>query len=357
MNNRLANSDATLILIVDDVEANRFVLRNIISDMGCQPVLAENGVQALKLVEKIRPSVILLDVAMPEMDGYEFCQIMKDNPDTRDIPIVFISAFDDPSDVIKGFEIGGEDYITKPFIQEVVQARVGVHLRLYDATRKILETNRQLTTSINEQLKQMQEEKKNVLYALLRVARENARYDEKHMERIQENCKTLALAMQLSPLFESKISDTFVETIELAAPLCDLGNVAIPTEILQKQSVLSDGEIEVMKKHTEVGAKILEDIKKNCTYNEFIDMSIEIVRFHHENWDGTGYPNGVKGDDIPLSAQIVSMVSTFCALTEKRTYRVAFTKEEALQIMEQDATIKFNPAIFEIYKKIVRQLH
>ena len=134
MNNRLANSDATLILIVDDVEANRFVLRNIISDMGCQPVLAENGVQALKLVEKIRPSVILLDVAMPEMDGYEFCQIMKDNPDTRDIPIVFISAFDDPSDVIKGFEIG--EKIILPNLYSRSGTAQWAYIFDCDATRK-----------------------------------------------------------------------------------------------------------------------------------------------------------------------------------------------------------------------------
>ena len=171
------------ILIVDDVEANRFVLRNIIVDMGHQPMLAENGVQALKIVERMLPSLILLDVSMPEMDGYEFCTIMKGKPETRDIPIIFISAFDEPEDIIKGFNLGGEDYITKPFIQEVVQARVSVHLKLADATVEMQNVNRQLAASVQEQLKQMEEEKKNVLYALGSVARENACYDAEHMER------------------------------------------------------------------------------------------------------------------------------------------------------------------------------
>ena len=134
--------DQKKILIVDDVEANRFVLRNIISEMGHLPVLAENGVQSLKIMEKIKPNLILLDVAMPEMDGYELCRILKDDPVTRKIPIIFISAFDKPDDIIKGFSIGGEDYITKPFIHEVVQARGMVHLKMADMNQELQNVNR-----------------------------------------------------------------------------------------------------------------------------------------------------------------------------------------------------------------------
>lgn len=343
------------ILIVDDVETNRFVLRNIISDMGNKPILAENGIQALKILEKVIPSLILLDVAMPEMDGYEFCGIIKNKPETRDIPIIFISAFDEPEDIIKGFTLGGGDYITKPFIQEVVQARVSVHLKLADATNTLQSVNRQLVASVQEQLKQMEQEKKNVLYALVSVARENACYDEEHMERLQFNCKILSQALQLSPNYERIISDTFVETIELAAPLCDLGNVAIPTEILQKNGELSESERKIMETHTTRGAKILKDIRTHGDYNDFVQMSIDIANYHHEKWDGTGYPCGLKGDEIPLSAQIVSMISTYCALTEKRLYRDAYTREEALEIMEKSSGQTFNSDIFDICKKISRQ--
>ena len=154
----MERKDTPWILIVDDVEANRFVLRNIITDMGLQPILAENGVQALRIIERHRPQLILLDVSMPEMDGYEFCKIVKDNPNTRDIPIIFISAYDEPDDITKGFSLGGEDYITKPFIQEVVQARVGTHLKLYRAVQDLSETNRRLQVSVNEQLEQMEKD-------------------------------------------------------------------------------------------------------------------------------------------------------------------------------------------------------
>lgn len=318
---------APLILIVDDVETNRFVLRDIIAEMGYRPVLTENGLQALKLVERHKPQLIILDVAMPEMDGYEFCQIMKQNANTRDIPIIFISAFDDPVDIVKGFNLGGEDYITKPFIPEVVKARIGIHLKLSETSKNLADMNRKLQTSISEQLKQMELEKKNVLYALLRVAQENACYDKVHMERLSHNARMLAEAMQLSPKYGDVISDKYIETIELAAPLCDLGNVAV-----------------------------LSDIIEFGGYNDFIQMAIDIVEAHHENWDGSGYPAGKRADEIPLSAQIIATASEYCVLTEESSCREAYSMEEAFAIMKKDAGMKLNPDIFAILKKIYRQL-
>lgn len=347
--------DVKKIMIVDDVEANRFILRNIIVDMGYQPILAENGVQALKILEHMLPNLILLDVSMPEMDGFEFCEIIKSKPHTREIPIIFISAFDKPEDIIKGFNLGGEDYVTKPFIQEVVKARVNVHLKLSDANSNLVNMNQKLTTSVQEQLKQMEQEKKNVLYALVSVARENACYEEKHMERISNNCRILSQAMQLSPAYEQIISDTFIETIELSAPLCDIGNVSIPTNILQKTTALDPEELETIKRHTTIGAKILSDIRTHGDYNDFVKMSIDIARYHHENWDGSGYPEGIAGNEIPLAAQIVSIVSNYCALTEKRTYRDAFSAENAIDIMEEESGKMFNANIYNICKKIYRQ--
>lgn len=348
--------EVTRILVVDDVETNRFTLRDIITDMGYQAILTENGEQALKIVSRFQIQLIISDIAMPVMDGYELCKKIKENPDTREIPIIFISAFDDPADIVKGFASEGEDYITKPFIPEVVRARVQVHLKLYEATRRLQEINRQLQTSINEQLKQMELEKKNVLYALIRVARENASYDEDHMTRLSHNCRILAEAMQLSNQYSHIISDSYIETIELAAPLCDLGNVAIPTQILQKKTALTFEEEKIMQSHADIGARMLRDIKRNGDYNNFIQMSIEIANYHHENWDGSGYPEGISGDNIPLSAQIVSIVSEYCALTENRTYRGMYDKDDTFEIMQGDVGVKFNPDMFAILQKIYRQL-
>lgn len=344
------------ILIIDDVETNRFVLRNIITDMGYQPVLAENGKQGLKIMERIIPDLILLDVAMPEMDGFEFANVIKNDVKTRNIPIIFISAFDAAEDVVKGFEAGGADYVTKPFIQEVVKSRVAVQLKLAEMNKTLAETNRRLQVSITEQLRQLEAEKKKVLYALLTVVRKNAVFDESHIERLQENCKILSQAMQLSPKYESLVSDTFVETIELAAPLCDLGMVGVPLEILQKKGRLDEEETAIMQKHTAIGTQIMEDIKGDGDYNDFVDMSCDITKYHHEKWDGSGYPSGISGNDIPLPAQIVALISYYNALTESRSYRDAYSKEEAIAILESESGKAFNPEILMICKKIARQL-
>jgi len=343
------------ILIVDDVETNRFALRDIIADMGYMPILTENGEQAMKMVERFPLSLIISDVAMPVMDGYELCTKIKQNPVTRDIPIIFISAYDNATDIVKGFELGGADYITKPFLPEVVRARVSVHLKAAESGRELQQLTRKLQMSVAEQLNQTEKEKKNVLYALIRVARENAHYDEKHMERLSKNCRILAEALQLSPLFENGISDSYIDTIELSAPLCDLGNVSISSTLLQKQDALTPEEIRIVQGHTVQGARILRDIEDNGDTNSFIRMSKEIAHYHHENFDGSGYPTGMKGEEIPLSAQIVSIIGSFCALTEDRSYREAYSVEEALAIMDVDAESKFNPDIYSIVKKIYRQ--
>lgn len=350
------NKSVPRVLIVDDIEANRFILRDVILDMGNYPILAENGAQALKIVQHIKPQLIILDIAMPDMDGFEVCKKLKENPLTVDIPIIFISAYDEPEDIVKGFEIGCEDYIVKPFIPEVVKARVGAHLKIYEVNKKIVDVNHKLQLSVKEQRKLVDTERRRVLYALLRVARENACYDKLYMERLQCNCRILAEAMQLSTQFGHLISNHFIDIIELAAPLCDLGNLAIHTSILQKELPLREDEKKIIETHTLIGARILEDIEALGDENGFIHMAAEIALYHHENWDGSGYPRGVSEGAIPLSAQIVSAVSGYCALTEKRVYRDAYSREEAIALMEQESGKKYNSDIFWILKRIVKQL-
>ena len=163
--------------------------------------------------------------------------------------------------------------------------------------------------------------------------------------------------MQLSPKFEQKISDSFVETIEIAAPLCDLGNVAIPTNILQKKDRLTDDEIKLIQTHTTVGARILNDIKTRGDYNDFVQMSTAVAHNHHERWDGSAYPNKLKENEIPLSAQIVAVAGAYCSITESRIYRDAYDIEAALNILELESGRNFNPDIVDICKKIYRQFH
>lgn len=339
------------VLIVDDVEINRIILEGIIRDMGGTPVLAENGEEALEKIGEECPDLVLTDISMPGLDGYELCRILKKDEVTKNTPVIFISAFDDPQDIVEGFLLGGEDYITKPFIPEVVQARVGVHLRLHHARYELMEMNRKLQASVNEQLGQLEMEKKNILYALAGVAAKNASYDETYMERLKTNCRTLAQGMQLSPLFEEKISDTFIDTVELAAPLCDIGNIGVPRDILLKQTEPTEEEAAIQHDHTTMGAGLLGDLYGSSDYNDFIRISTEITHYHHENWDGSGYPDGLKGEEIPLAAQIVSLMDRYCALTGDEK----MSREEALSVMQKESCVKFNPDIFNICCKISRQ--
>lgn len=339
------------ILIVDDVEMNRVVLEEIIKNMGCYPVSAEDGEQALEIIKDCIPQLILTDISMPGIDGYELCRILKKKEETRNIPILFISAFDNPQDIVAGFSLGGEDYITKPFIPELVQARVIVHLRLHEAKRELMEMNRRLQVSVSEQLKQMELEKKNILYALAGIAAQNSSYSEGYLKRLSRNCGILAQGMQLSPLFEDKISDTYIDTIELAAPLCDIGNIGVPMEILRKKTELTAEEAAIVQTHADIGAKLLNDLHVSNDYNDFISVSIDIAHYHHENWDGSGYPRALKQNEIPLAAQIVAIVNEYCTLTDGGIH----SREEALELMKKEAGVKFNPNIFNISCKISRQ--
>ncbi|MCM1126880.1 MAG: response regulator [Lachnospiraceae bacterium] len=340
------------ILIVDDLEMNRVLLEEMIRDIGGDPVLAESGEQALEMVNEQCPELILTDISMPGMDGYELCRILKRKKETRNVPVIFISAYDEPEDIIEGLSMGGEDYITKPFIPEVVQARVGVHLRLYETKRELLETNRRLQISVKEQLRQIEQEKKNILYAMANIAAQNADCEKEHTDRVGRNCRILAQGMQLSPLFENQISDSFIDTIELAAPLCDIGNIGISMDILRKKENLTEEERAAIQNHTNIGAKLLKDLHVGSDYNDFISTAVDIAKYHHENWDGSGYPDKLTGKDIPIAAQIVAVAEKYCTLTGEE----ALSREEALEVMGREAGIKFNPNIYEICRKISRQL-
>lgn len=340
------------VLIVDDVESNRLILGEIIGGMGCVPILAESADKALLQMKESLPQLVLTDISMPGMDGYQLCRAIKGNEATRDIPVIFISAFDNPQAIVEGLSYGGEDYITKPFVPEVIKARVNVHLRLNEARRKLLEMNRRLKASVDEQLCQMELEKKNILLALANIAKQNPDESKEDTGRLCANCRILAQGMQLSPVFGDRISDDFIDTIERAAPLCDIGKIGVPREILQKKEALTKEEQEAFKAHTLIGAKLLNDLYVNHDYNDFIGISADVIRHHHENWDGSGYPDGVAGDDIPLAAQIVAATARYTDLTGAG----GLSKEEALAVMKQEAGVKINPAIYGICAKISRQL-
>lgn len=344
------------VVIVDDLEVNQIILMQMIESMGYTTVGVSSGEEALELVQTRLPKLFLLDISMPGMSGFELCEQLKRCVHTRDIPVIFISATTDLDDKVKGFTLGGVDFITKPFALAEVTARVNTQLRSYEMKREIESYNRRLNLVLSEQMKRLEEEKKNVLYAIAKMAEKTTGIVDNHMENVGENARILAQALQLSPKYEAQISNAFIETIAVAAPLHDLGKISIPHEILMKPGSLTPAEKEIVNTHAESGARILSELYQNADENEFIRMAIEIARYHHEYWDGGGYPEGLKGEEIPLAARIVNIVGSYDTMTGKRVYKESLDPEESISLMESAAGTVFDPEVFAIFKRIRNQL-
>lgn len=344
------------VLIVDDVTANLVILTDIIKKAGyvARPVTSVK--QAMEAVDALLPDLILLDVTMPEIDGFEYCGMLKKNVKTRDIPVIFISAIATQESKEKGFNMGAVDFILKPFEAQEVYLRVNTHLKLYRMQRELENYNRQLQKTINAQIRKMNEEQRLIMYAMARLAESRDNADSHHLENVGKNARMLALSLQFSPKFTKLISNEFADTIEQASPLHDIGKVLIPDRILLKPGKLTPEEMEVMKSHSKIGAETLENIYAMSESNPALQMAIDIAKYHHEKWDGSGYPDGLKETEIPLAARITSIVDVYDILVSVRCYKAAYTHEEAMQIINDDAGKSFDPDIVEVFNKVQKQL-
>lgn len=344
------------ILIVDDLSVNVGILQQIIEKMGYIPLAAENGREVLAILEHTLPQLILLDISMPEMNGYELCEILKSKKLTQDIPVIFISAMDGSEDMARGFKAGAVDFITKPFEPLEVKMRVENHLKIYSMRKEMEDYNYRLNHLVNEQMKRIETEQRNILFALAKVTEGIDNSTDNHLKNVSYNSRILAQSLQLSPSFENEITAAFIEKIEVAAMLHDIGKIRIPDEILLKPGRLDIKERKIIKRHAEIGAHILEEIYNSAENNDFLPMAINIARYHHERWNGSGYPKGLKGKEIPLPARIVSLIDIFDTLTGERCYKQAYTIEESLSIIQNCSGIYFEPDIVDIFMKVYKQL-
>lgn len=355
MENVEKSNTGSQILIVDDVEANLMILENIILQMGHTPRCASSANEAAKLIAEQLPQLILLDVFMPEMDGYEFCERLKENPVTRDIPIIFISAADSSEDKVRGFNLGAVDYIGKPFEVTEVTMRVRNHLKLYEVQQELELSNRRLHSVISSQARRIEEEQKNILYALAALAQGKELNGRSHLDHVSYNCRILTQSLQFSPDFSEEISESFINTIEVASRLHDIGNIQAPCNLLLVDKTLKPEEMEIVKCHVEQGAEILERVYASTPENSFLPMAIDIARYHHARWDGSGYPQDAAEKDIPLSARITTVLDIYDTLRGVRSYKDDYTQEESLKIMEEGRGILFDPEILDVFFKVQKQ--
>ncbi|MFG6347244.1 MAG: HD domain-containing protein, partial [Lachnospiraceae bacterium] len=234
--------------------------------------------------------------------------------------------------------------------------RLDTHLKIYKMQQELETYNKKLHKVVNTQIQMVAEEQNNIFYALASLLESRYGSGDGHLRMIGANCRKLAMSLQFSPKFDKKITSSFIDTIEVASQLHDIGTFAIRDNILLKEGSLTPEEWEVVKQHSESGAKHLEKIYKYSGNNELVDMAVDIARYHHENWDGTGYPYGLAGDEIPLSARIMAIVDVYDALNRDRCYRKAYSNEESLEIMRNETGKRFDPHMMEIFNKVHKQL-
>lgn len=350
------NSSNVNVLIVDDTTSNLLILAEMIKNIGyiARPVTSVRQAQAAIAVNK--PKIILLDISMPDIDGFDFCEMLKKDEETKDIPIIIISALDSTEDKIKGFKLGAVDFIAKPFELQEIKLRVNTHLKIYQMQQELKDHNRRLFKMVNDHVKKISDEQKNIIYSIMQLSESKDDESGTHILNVGKNSKLLAMSMQFSPRFENSINSSFIDAIEMAAPLHDIGKMAIRDSILLKPGKLTEEEMNIVKTHAEVGAKNLKKIYTYNEHNEFVKMAIEIANYHHEKWDGSGYPCRLQGTEIPLAARITSVIDVYDILTSDRCYRKAFTHENAMEIMLEESGKSFDPDIIKIFVKIQNQI-
>ena len=346
--------DEQAILMVDDNPANLQVLQATLEGKGYRLLAARDGASALAAAAKAAPDLVLLDIMLPDMDGFDVCRHLKSDPETSEIPVIFLSALEDTQDKVKGFELGAVDYITKPFQSEEVIARVHTHLTLRCLQRQVREANAELT-ELNQDLEQKVAERSRdlmrsrdgIIFALAKMTEARDDHTGKHLERI---CRYVEILARELAKTDATITEEWIRAVVKTAVLHDIGKVGIPDGILLKKGGLSSQEREIMQNHPAIGGDTLLELREEMGGGgPFLSRAIEITLGHHEKWDGTGYPFGIKGEAIALSARLVAVADVYDALVSKRTYKPGMSHEEAARFIQEGAGKHFDPRVVEAF--------
>ena len=345
-----ASSLTQTILVVDDVPENLTVLGELL-----QPYyrvrIANSGARALQVAASApKPDLILLDVMMPGIDGYAVLSQLRDRPETQDIPVIFVTAMDATEDEVRGLDLGAADYITKPVRPAIVLTRVRAQLELKQARDWLKDQNAFLEAEVARRMEENQLIQEVSIRALARLAETRDPETGNHLRRTQGYIRVLAYHLQNHPRFSTMLTDATIEVLFKSAPLHDIGKVGIPDHILLKPGKLTPEEWEIMKTHSRLGSEAIAQAERDAERPvAFLAVAKEIALYHHEKWDGSGYPEGLKGDAIPVSARLMALADVFDALICRRVYKEPLPMTRAVDIISEGRGSHFDPDIVDAF--------
>ena len=330
------------ILLVDDNTANLQVLRETLDGLGYKLLIAKNGKSALEIVRKAGPDLILLDIMMPDMDGYEVCRKLKAAASTQHIPLIFLTAMADAEDEATGLSLGAVDYITKPINPELVRARVRNHLELKQYRDSLEEL-------VKERTRELQLTQAVMIESLATLAEYRDPETGGHIKRTQNYVKALAVHLKNHPKFRDELTDEMIELLYLSAPLHDMGKVGVRDHILLKPGRLDEAEFHEMQKHTIYGHDALRVTEEKLGKSTFLRLAREIAYTHQEKWDGSGYPRGLKAEEIPLPGRLMALADVYDALISKRVYKPPMPHDDAVRIILDGKERHFDPDVVDAF--------
>lgn len=337
------------ILVVDDMPENAAVLTRFLSPLGYNVEAVNDGETALVFVNKHPPDIILLDLAMPGMDGFEVCQHLKQSPDTRHIPIIIITGLTDREANIHAIEAGADDFLIKPFDRVLLEARIKNSLKTKILQDQLLEYQHELEERVQQRTQQVERTQQVAVFSLAKLAESRDTDTGDHLDRIREYTRELCLEVSSLPEYTHFVDAAFIRQIYQSSPLHDIGKVGIPDQILLKPGKLTPDEFDLMKTHTLIGGDTLRAADLEAGQDSFLAMGRDIAYYHHEKWDGSGYPYGLTGDGIPLAARIVALADVYDALATRRPYKEPMDHATSKAIILEGRGKHFDPMVVDAF--------
>ncbi|WP_282875965.1 response regulator [Pseudomonas peli] len=341
------------ILVVDDTPGNLTLISGLLKD-DYRVKVANNGDKALEIAGSDNPpQLIMLDIMMPGMDGYEVCRRLKSATKTRDIPVIFLTAKTAAADETHGFELGAVDYISKPISPPIVLARVRTHIILKASADFLRDRGEYLEQEIARRTRELQALQDVTIQTMASMAETRDNETGKHIRRTQLYVKLLAEKLSQQPRFSALLTPSYIDTLFKSAPLHDIGKIGIPDRILLKPGRFEPAEFEIMKTHTTLGRDTIQHAEELLGMSvPFLQTAKEIALSHQEKWDGSGYPEGLKGEAIPFSARLMAVADVYDAVISRRVYKAAMPHEKAAQIIQQGRGQHFDPDMVDAFMQL-----